>query len=913
MLLRGEKRTVMEQYIVEFSKYFIALFMACYTYECFAVFRFDHEKRRNGIYIRQNILMFLIHLTCYISIILKSGKIEYIFFFAFQQIALFATIVMFHMLYPQANRLLINNMCMLLSVGFVMLTRLSYDKAIKQFLIVVAALAIALAVPFILGKLKNLSALTWAYGLVGIFALGAVLVAGAVTNGSKLTVSVAGIAFQPSEFVKILFVFCMAGFLCRAASFSQLVFSALMAGAHVLLLVFSRDLGSALIFFVAYILMVYCATNQPLYLLLGLAGASVASVASYFLFSHVRVRVQAWKDPWSVIDGAGYQITQSLFAIGCGNWFGLGICQGSPESIPYVETDFIFAAIAEELGVIFAVCLILVYVSCFLMLMYMALHLKQTFWKLVVVGLAVTYLFQILLTVGGGTKFIPLTGVTLPLISYGGSSVLTTLLMFSIAEGISCLPAVGGKRKKSSEINVISCLFVSIFLVMMGYIIYYTATNEEELINNSYNPRQQMLLAQNTRGTIYARDGEVLAETIVAKDGSTTRSYPYEELFAHTVGYSTKGKTGIEAQANYYLINSSLPFAQKAANEAAGLKNAGDCVITTLDVKLQQKAREALGVYKGAIIAMDPGTGEILAMVSTPSFDPNQIVETWDEIVADEKSGVLVNRAAQGLYPPGSTFKIVTALAYIREHTDDWQNYSYQCTGSFQSGEDKIRCYHGTVHGTVNLTTAFAKSCNAAFADIGLRLDKTELNNTLKDLLFMQELPLDFSYQQSAIAVEENMTAADMMQIAIGQGRTQVTPIHMAMITAAIANNGVLRKPYLVERAETAEAVLVKQIAKQESSTLMSAEEAQELASLMGEVVQSGTGTKLKGLSYQAAGKTGSAEYNGIKEDSHAWFTGFAKEGDKELVVTVMIEGAGSGGDYAVPIAKRIFDAYFIS
>ncbi|MBO5291686.1 MAG: FtsW/RodA/SpoVE family cell cycle protein [Lachnospiraceae bacterium] len=435
----------MEQYITEISKYLIALFMALYTYECFAVFRYETEERRSGIYIRQNILMFLVHFLCYISIILRSGKIEYIFFFAFQQIALFTMIVLFQMLYPNTNRLLINNMCMLLAIGFVILIRISYDKAVRQFIIVICSMILSMFVPYLISKLKGLEDLTWLYAGIGIAALAAVLILGAVTNGSKLSFSIAGVTFQPSEFVKIIFVFCMAAMLWEAERFSQILLSAFVAAAHVLILVMSRDLGSALIFFVAYIVMLYCATGQVLYPVLGLLCGAVASVVAYHLFSHIQVRVQAWKDPWSVIDGAGYQITQSLFAIGCGNWFGLGICQGAPKSIPYVETDFVFSAIAEELGVIFAICLILICVSCFMMFMNIAMQLKNLFYKLTAIGLGVVYIFQIFLTIGGGTKFIPLTGVTLPFISYGGSSVLTTFLMFTIVEGIYMLRQVKGQ------------------------------------------------------------------------------------------------------------------------------------------------------------------------------------------------------------------------------------------------------------------------------------------------------------------------------------------------------------------------------------------------------------------------------------------------------------------------------------
>lgn len=440
----------MELYIIEISKYIITLFMALYTYECFAVFRYDNEAGRGGIYIRQNLLMFGIHFTCYLSICLQSGKLEYIFFFAFQQVALFTAIVLYRILYPKANRLLMNNMCMFLAVSFVILTRLSYEKAVRQFLIVAVSLALSLAVPYLVQKLKYVKNLTWVYALTGIAALLLVLVRGTVTNGSRLSFAIAGISFQPSEFVKIIFVLCIAGLLYESEKFTNILLSALIAGIHVVILVLSRDLGSALIYFVAYVVMLYVASGKWHYLLAGLVSGSAGSVLAYYLFRHVRVRVQAWRDPWSVIDTAGYQITQSLFAIGGGNWFGLGLYQGSPGSIPYVETDFIFSAISEELGLLFALGLILVCLSCFIMFMNIAVKLRNKFYRLLAAGLGCTYIFQIFLTIGGGTKFIPLTGVTLPLVSYGGSSVLATIWMFTLIEGLYLLRQKEGQEDEAS-------------------------------------------------------------------------------------------------------------------------------------------------------------------------------------------------------------------------------------------------------------------------------------------------------------------------------------------------------------------------------------------------------------------------------------------------------------------------------
>lgn len=458
---------------------------------------------------------------------------------------------------------------------------------------------------------------------------------------------------------------------------------------------------------------------------------------------------------------------------------------------------------------------------------------------------------------------------------------------------------------------MVTYLFVAVFLCMMGYTCHYAITHQQELINNSYNGRQELLISQNTRGTIYAAGGQVLAETKTDENGKDIRSYPYANLFAHVVGYASNGKFGIESSSNYYLINSNAKLADKVASEVAGEKYPGDSVYTTLDVGVQEVAYQSLGIYKGAIIVSEPSTGKIIAMVSKPDFDPNEIDSIWDGLLEDKESTVLLNRVTQGLYPPGSTFKIVTALEYIRENPDTYNQYTYQCNGRFTLGEDRINCYHGTVHGYEDFTKSFAKSCNSSFANIGIQLDRARFGDTLNSLLFNKELPVSFAYNQSRLVIDESTSDSDVMQAAIGQGTTQITPLHLNMITCAIANKGVLMKPYLVECVKNNEGNIIKQFEADTYRKLLSEEEASILTGLMQEVVTSGTGTKLLGLSYTAAGKTGSAEYNSVKTDSHAWFTGFAPAEDPEICVTIIIEGAGSGGDYAVPIARRIFDEYF--
>ena len=465
------------------------------------------------------------------------------------------------------------------------------------------------------------------------------------------------------------------------------------------------------------------------------------------------------------------------------------------------------------------------------------------------------------------------------------------------------------EKRTRAQLAGCGAFFVLLFAAMAAYLCIYLPTHSEELFNNSYNSRQSVLAAQNTRGTIYSADGEVLAET-VTQDGEEVRQYPYDNLFSHIVGYSTRGKTGLESLANYELIHTSASITEQAENEAAGVKNPGNNLVTTLDTAVQEAASNAMGLYEGAIVAMEPSTGKILAMVSKPDFDPNRVAEEWEELNQDGSS-VLLNRASQGLYPPGSTFKMITALEYIREHPDDWESYSYTCNGSYTHADSTIRCFHGSSHGTLDFMHSFAESCNSSFANIGMSLDRKRFLSTLDELLFNRELPVDIAYSESSVGLEEDSGDADMMQTVIGQGKTQMTPLHLCMLTCAIANGGVLMKPYEMDRVETPDKTVLKQYEPEEYAHLMTGTEAQVLTELMTDVVEEGTASKLSGLSYTAAGKTGSAEYSDSTSDSHAWFTGFAPAEDPQIAVTVIIEGIGSGGDYAVPIARRVFDAYF--
>lgn len=425
--------------IVELSKYLMIILITMYTFLCFSIFGYRDPDRKKQLLGRQNVLMFMIQIIAYLVMYLETEDIKLLAFYLMQVVLFGAIILLYTNIYPKVSRLVVNNMCMLLCIGMIMLTRLNYAVAVKQFVIAAVAIAMSLVVPVIIRKFKLLSEWRKLYAIVGIVSLAAVVIWGGVSGGAKLGFETSVVNIQPSELVKIIFVFFVASSFKMSLEFRNIVITTALAAFHVLILVVSKDLGAALIIFVVYLVMLYVATRQPLYILAGMAAGSGASVVAYYLFNHIRVRVLAWKDPFGAYNDGGFQVAQSLFAIGTGSWFGMGLYQGRPDTIPVASSDFIFSAISEELGLIFALCMILICVSCYVMFLNIAMQLHNIFYKLVALGLGTCYIFQVFLNVGGVTKFIPSTGVTLPLVSYGGSSLLSTVVMFGIIQGLYIL------------------------------------------------------------------------------------------------------------------------------------------------------------------------------------------------------------------------------------------------------------------------------------------------------------------------------------------------------------------------------------------------------------------------------------------------------------------------------------------
>lgn len=490
------------------------------------------------------------------------------------------------------------------------------------------------------------------------------------------------------------------------------------------------------------------------------------------------------------------------------------------------------------------------------------------------------------------------------------------------------------RKKARHQIVFTAVLFVALFIGMTAYFCHYAITNRRMLFDNDYNARDALLEEHNRRGRILASEEEVLAES----DEYNQRTYPYGNLFCHAVGYSILGGSGIEEYMKYELLHSDIPFSSKLECDRNEELYPGNDVYTTLDVQMQTYAYEALGDNRGAVLVTEPSTGKILAMVSKPDYDPNAIAGMWEYFRQDESGQApLVNRVTQGLYPPGSTFKIVDAVELLQEDPSAIYTFSFNCEdGIYEKDGESIHCFDYEHHYQQNLEQAFANSCNSAFASIVTeKLDQDRFRRTLERLFFEEPLPYDLphSISRSQLLEDRDITTHNLMQVAIGQGTTEVSPLHMNMITMAVANGGVLMRPYLIDKVCTAEAAgtqksVLQEYSPRQAASLMDGETASLVRRLMRGVTRVtydtetggsvwGTASEFEGTqSYTAFGKTGTAEF-GDEEDSHAWFTGFAvpgdagEDGDPAICITVLIENGGVGADKAVPVAKNILDRWF--
>lgn len=483
-------------------------------------------------------------------------------------------------------------------------------------------------------------------------------------------------------------------------------------------------------------------------------------------------------------------------------------------------------------------------------------------------------------------------------------------------------------RKKINQGRIINrdilkvyIFFVVIFAALILFACYFISFQASSVINNSFNRRADALNKTVLRGSILADGGEVLASSYLDAEGNEIRVYPYANTYAHVVGFNSNGGMGLESAYNYYLLTSHAGLFEKIANEFNHQKNTGDSIKTTLKAGLQSYIYDLLGESNGAVLCMNPDTGEIYAMVSKPDFNPNYISQIWDQIVQEEENGstdaannsVLLNRATQGLFTPGSTFKIFTLYEYFLENPKAYQQFSYQCEGSIEVGDTTISCYNGAHHGHEDLTSAFANSCNCAFGTIGASLNLDHFRETTSKLLFDTDLPVDIASAKSKFVLSSSDTDFDIVATAIGQGDTQMTPLHLAMVVSAIANEGVCMKPYLVTSILNPSGEVTGQFPSEPFRRLFTAEEAQMMKSYLRAVVTDGTGSAVYPGNFQAYGKTGTAEKESsvIGDYDHSWFVGWAENNEQKLAVCVILENMNASGMTGVYVSKLIFDYYF--
>ena len=473
------------------------------------------------------------------------------------------------------------------------------------------------------------------------------------------------------------------------------------------------------------------------------------------------------------------------------------------------------------------------------------------------------------------------------------------------------------KEKKPTsrqhEIKVAGAILVSLLGAMLLYFVYFEVKGKDEVLSSKYNTRQQNMAQLIRKGDIVTSDGVVVATTQTREDGTEVRAYPYTNWYAHTVGYSVLGGYGLEDTQKLNLLTSHVDFWTKLKNEFLGVKTQGDTLVTTLDSGLQDFCYRQLDGKSGSITVVEPSTGKILAMVSSPNFDPNTVEEQWSWLTSDENTTQnLMNHATQGTYPPGSTFKIITLLEYIRENPDTWQDFHYTCTGTYTNGDYVVNCHDGVAHGELDIYGILGMSCNGAFDTLAQTLDSKKWQKLAEDFGYNQSdrSQVDFPYKTSSFDIASDDSVWQRMQLAIGQGTTTVTPLLNLMMYAAVANDGVMMTPYLVDSYLDADGNLVEQTKPKALRTVCTKDEAELLDEFLTYVITNGTAAAGGSQYARVSGKTGSAQYDSTK-NYHAWFCGYGTNDVSEIAVCVMIEKGGAGGAVAAPIAGQIFDYYF--
>ena len=843
---------------------------------------------------------------------------------------------------PGADPALLPIAFALSGIGIAFVTRLAPDLAVNQVMWLFLGVAFMVLVLAFVRNLDKVANYKYTLMIAGFLLLLSPLVPGLGQEiyGSRIWLSLGGFSFQPGEIAKIIIVLFLAGYLAqnremlsvftvrvgpfRLPDIRTLLPLILMWGVALLIVVFEKDLGSALVLFFMFLVMLYVATGKKFYLAIGLGLIAVGGVGAFLAFDHVQVRVNTWLDPFADAQNTGYQLTQAIYSIADGDLFGVGLGNGLAEQIPVVESDFIFADIAEEIGLLGAAGVLLLFLCFAIRGFVTAARAKSDVSSFAAVGLTSVIVLQAFIIVGGVTRLIPLTGITLPFISQGGSSLLASFIIVGLLlrcgdEGTgvgqemtsatsslhanSVLGRVSLGKRLSHSMLFCSALF-ALLVANLTMIMVVQADYYQNMPGNNHSLAKE---ARTERGTISTYDGVVLAQSVPTEDGTFERVYPAGDLASQVVGYSSArfGTSGIE-QAYNDTLKGKENFASwtDVLNSFAGIGGAGNDVALTLNSKIQQAAQDALSGETGACVVMDPDTGAVLAMASSPTYDAADFETVIEQANADSSDTRLINRAIHALYSPGSTFKIVSLATALEDGVAD-ENTVYDAPGSMEIGNADVVNFDGNSYGRLTLAQATELSANTAFGQLGVEMGADALVAGAEDFGFNKDIEFALTLYTSLMPDPDDMTEWETAWAAagenVGENKTashpspngpQATVLEMALVGSAIANDGTIMQPYLVdgiynangERSFTAQPTKLMQAVSETT--------AGRVRDVLVGVVNNGTGTDAAIDGVQVAGKTGTAE----KVDGNdSWFVGMAPADDPRVVVALIIEDGEEG------------------
>ena len=890
-------------------------------------------------------------------------------------VAFAAAHVAVRMLAPDADPVILPVVFLLSGIGIAFVTRLAPDLAENQVLWLFISVAAMIATLFFVRNLDKLADYKYTLGLIGVILLILPMIIGTEKNGSKLWLTFGGFSFQPGELAKILIVLFLAFYLAsnrealsvtahrvgpfRIPRFRMLLPLFIMWGISLLIVIFERDLGSALLFFMYFVVMLYVATGRWSYVFIAIVLLVIGFFFCYHFFSHVKIRVDIWLDPWTDAQNSGYQIVQSLYSIADGDLVGSGIGKGMPTLIPFVESDFLFSAIAEEMGLLGASAVIILYMLFCVRGFATAARAKSDSSAFAAVGLTTVIGFQAFLIIAGVTKLLPLTGVTLPFMSQGGSSLLSSFIIVGLllragdegtgreAQLVASAPDTGngrvsllgaqasafvhgshararfevqgeesgvlGRVALGKRLTALITAFAVLFAALIANLTYLQVINASAIQHMPSNNHTIAKSAYVQRGAIITSDGVTLAESLRQEDGTYLRSYPQGSLAAHTVGYiSTRyGSSGIESTMNDTLTGSSNYSDWKSAlYSLAGVQEPGNTVALTINSQMQRAAESALEGYTGAVVVLDPSTGAVLAKASAPTYSYDQL----DDIMKSGGSGSqLLDRTTQALYSPGSTFKAVTLSAALDTGTTSLDTV-YDAEPALTIGGAEVSNYGYNDYGTPTLKEAFALSSNTVFGQVGVQVGASNLVKYADAFGYGTNIGQDFNTLPSLMPDPSEMTEWETAWAACGQpvgqhpspAGPQVTVMQNAMVAQAVANGGVVMNPYLVDHVLSPEGAAISTTQPKSLGQAISADTASKVKEAMLGVVDHGTGVRAKVQGVQVAGKTGTAQIENGKINS--FFIGFAPYDNPTLVISVVIEGE-DGTDvegYAAGVAGQV-------